>query len=219
MSVEDFSKELCGGTHVSASGEIGLFKIVSESSSSAGIRRIEALTGRAADQFVLALQSQLAQLAELLHVPEKMLDTKVEALQSRVHELEQQIKQLDAQKSSAEAAELLSGIKDLGDFQLLSVKLEADAARLRELGDYLKDKARNAVTLLFAVSENKVTVLCLVGETLRPKFNAGTIVKSVSALLEGKGGGRPDSAMGGGTRPDKLDEVIQTLPQIIRGTL
>ncbi len=219
VSVEDFSKELCGGTHVSASGEIGLFKIVSESSSSAGIRRIEALTGRAADQFVLALQSQLAQLAELLHVPEKMLDTKVEALQSRVHELEQQIKQLDAQKSSAEAAELLSGIKDLGDFQLLSVKLEADAARLRELGDYLKDKARNAVTLLFAVSENKVTVLCLVGETLRPKFNAGTIVKSVSALLEGKGGGRPDSAMGGGTRPDKLDEVIQTLPQIIRGTL
>ncbi|MDD4224274.1 MAG: alanine--tRNA ligase [Candidatus Cloacimonetes bacterium] len=216
VSVSGFSQELCGGTHVSASGEIGLFKIVSESSSAAGIRRIEALTGRAAEQFVLDLQRQLGRLAEKLQVPEKMLESKVETLQNRVQELDQQLKQVDAQQAGAEAAELLRGIQDLGDFQLLAAKREADAAKLRELGDSIKDKAPGAVALLFSVLDNKVTVLCVVGETLRPRFNAGNVVKTVSARLEGKGGGRPDSAMGGGTRPDLLDEVIEQLPQIIR---
>ena len=215
VSVSDYSKELCGGTHVSASGEIGLFKIVSESSSAAGIRRIEALTGRAAEQFVLELQRKLAQLADKLHVPEKMLDSKIEALQNRVQELEQLLKQLDAQKADAEAAELIRGIKDLGDFKLLSLKIDADAAKLRELGDSLKDRAPDAISLLFATAREKVTILCVVGEKLRPKFHAGNIVKAVSAKLEGKGGGRPDSAMGGGNRPDLLDEVIKDLPQII----
>nr|HPH61305.1 DHHA1 domain-containing protein [Candidatus Syntrophosphaera sp.] len=216
VSVAGFSKELCGGTHVAASGEIGFFKIISESSSAAGIRRIEALTGRAAEQFVLGLQHHLALLAEKLHVPEKMLDTKLEALQNRVLELEQQLKRLDAQQCGAEAAELIRGTLDLGDFKLLSVKLDADAAKLRELGDSLKDHAADAIALLFSVSAGKVTLLCVVGEALRPKFHAGNIVKAVSARLEGKGGGRPDSAMGGGSRPELLDSVIADLPQIIR---
>ncbi len=219
VSVAGFSKELCGGTHVAASGELGFFKIVSESSSAAGIRRIEALTGRAAEQFVLGLQHHLALLAEKLHVPEKMLDTKLETLQNHVLELEQQLKRLDAQQSGAEAAELMRGITDQGEFKLLSVKLDADAAKLRELGDILKDMAPDAVTLLFSTLAGKVTVLCVVGETLRPKFHAGNIVKAISAKLEGKGGGRPDSAMGGGTRPDLLDAVIAELPQLIRATL
>ncbi len=218
VSVEGFSKELCGGTHVSASGEIGLFKIVSESSSAAGIRRIEAVTGRAANQFVLDLQHHLARLAESLHVPEKMLDGKIEALQKRVGDLEQQIKQLDAQQCGEETARLLSQSTDQGDFKLLSARLDADPARLRELGDSLRDQARDVVSLLFSVEQNKVTVLCVVGDALRPKFHAGNIVKAVSAHLGGKGGGRPDTAMGGGNSPEKLDAVIQDLPQIIRAT-
>ena len=218
VSVEGFSKELCGGTHVSASGEIGLFKIISESSSAAGIRRIEAVTGRVANQFVLELQNHLAQLAESLHVPEKMLDSKIEALQKRVQELEQQIKQFTVQQYGAETTRLLSQSTDQGDFKLLSAKLDADPAKLRELGDSLKDQARDTVALLFSVEQNKVTVLCVVGESQRPKFHAGNIVKAVSARLDGKGGGRPDSAMGGGNSPEKLDAVIQDLPQIIRAT-
>lgn len=219
VSVAGFSKELCGGTHVAASGEIGLFKIVSESSSAAGIRRVEAVTGRAAGEYVQAMQFRLAHLAEQLRVPEKMLEGKIESLQARVQELEAQVKGLESGRCGAEAGELLRGIKDLGDFKLLSVKLEADAPKLRELGDSLRDKARDAISLLFSVKDGKVTILCVVGDALRPKYHAGNIIKAVSSLLEGKGGGRPDSAMGGGSRPDKLDELMQNLPRIIADTL
>ncbi|MGC9362628.1 MAG: alanine--tRNA ligase, partial [Candidatus Syntrophosphaera sp.] len=122
VSVEDFSQELCGGTHVSASGEIGLFKIISESSSAAGIRRIEAVTGNAALKYVNSLQEKLESLAGKLNVPENALENKVEALLQQMREMDDKLKQLEAQKSSSEAENLLSNIRKYGDLKLLAAR-------------------------------------------------------------------------------------------------
>ncbi len=218
VNVKDFSQELCGGTHVRATGEIGLFKIISESSSAAGIRRIEALTGRSAVEYIDALQDSLARLAEKLRVPEKMLETKLDSVLAQQRELEQQLKKLEAKQSSNAAGDLLQGMRDLGGYKLLSAEVDADAAKLRELGDFLKDKAPDAVSVLFARAEGKISILCVVGAQLLPKFHAGRIVGAVAALLGGKGGGRPDSAMAGGRDADKLPEVMNQLPEIIAST-
>ena len=219
VSVQDFSMELCGGTHVSSSGEIGFFKIGSESSIAAGIRRIEALTGRGADEFVQSLQNRIKGMAQSLQVPEKALEQKLEGLQNRVSELEHQLKKLEAGQSGAEAQELLSQIRDMGDFRLLSAVVEADAAKLRELGDILKDRAKDAISVLFARNGDKVSIVSVVGPGLKERFHAGNIVKTISQHLGGKGGGRPDSAMGGGSNPEKIAEISEKLPQIIQELL
>lgn len=219
VSVDDFSMELCGGTHVESSGRIGFFKISSESSIAAGIRRIEALTGRGAEEFVQTLQNRIKGMAQNLQVPEKALEQKLEGLQNRVSELEQHLKKLEAGQSGAEAQKLLGQIKDMGDFRLLSAVVEADPAKLRELGDILKDRAKDAVSVLFVRNGDKVSILSVVGAGLKEKFHAGNIVKTVSQLMGGKGGGRADSAMGGGSNPEKIAEIREKLPEIIREIL
>ena len=219
VSVEDFSKELCGGTHISATGEIGLFKILSESSSSAGIRRIEAVTGRGAEKFVRSLQERIVNLASMLNVPEKMIETRLENLQNRIKELEEELKKKEQRKSFSEVNSLLDSVIEYPDFRFLCATVEAEPERLRELGDLLKDRARDAISLLFSIDGDKITVLCVVGRDLIDKFNAGKIVKAVSQELNGKGGGRADSAMGGGKNPEKLSELMPRLPDIIRSTL
>jgi alanyl-tRNA synthetase len=219
VSVENFSKELCGGTHISATGEIGLFKILSESSSSAGIRRIEAVTGRGAEKYVRSLQERIANLASMLNVPEKMIETRLENLQNRITELEDELKKKEQKNSSFEVDRLLDKIAEYPDFRLLCATVEAEPEKLRELGDILKDRAKDAISLLFTIDGEKITVLCVVGRDLMDKFNAGKIVKAVSQKLNGKGGGRADSAMGGGKNPEKLSELMPRIPDIVRSTL
>lgn len=219
ISVEDFSKELCGGTHISATGEIGLFKILSESSSSAGIRRIEAVTGRGAEKFVRSLQERIANLAAVLNVSEKMLETKLETMQNLIKELEEELKKKEQRQSFADVDKLLDKIVEYPDFSLLCTTVETEPERLRELGDLLKDRAKDTISLLFTIEGDKITILCVVGRDLVDKFNAGKIVKAVSQELNGKGGGRADSAMGGGKNPEKLSELMPRIPDIIRSTL
>ncbi|MFO8144546.1 MAG: alanine--tRNA ligase [Candidatus Syntrophosphaera sp.] len=219
VSVEGFSQELCGGTHVSASGEIGIFKIISESSSAAGIRRIEAVTGKAALKYVNSLQATLTDLSKKLNVPENMLESKVDALLEQMRDMDDKLKQLDAQKSSSEAENLLSGLQDHGDFKLLAARVSAKAAKLRELGDCLKEKAKDAVSILFSVSGEKVSILCVVGKDLLPRYNAGRIVNAVASELGGKGGGRPDSAMAGGSGAENIPNLMEKLPDIIKSTV
>ena len=219
VSVEDFSKELCGGTHISATGEIGLFKILAESSSSAGIRRIEAVTGRGAEKFVRSLQERIVNLASMLNVPEKMIETRLENLQNRIKELEEELKKKEQRKSFSEVNSLLDSVIEYPDFRFLCATVETESERLRELGDLLKDRAKDAISLLFTIEGDKITILCVVGRDLVDKFNAGKIVKAVSQELNGKGGGRADSAMGGGKNPEKLSELMTRIPDIIRSTL
>lgn len=148
-----------------------------------------------------------------------MLESKLEGLQARVQELESQIKSLESGQCGAEAGELLRQSQDLGDYRLLTAVVDADAAKLRELGDFLRDKAKDTVSVLFATQGDKVSILSVVGSGLKNKFHAGNIVKAVSQLLGGKGGGRPDSAMGGGNDPNSISAVQKQLPEIIQSTL
>lgn len=219
VEVRGFSKELCGGTHVARTGEIGLFKILAESSSASGIRRIEAVTGRAAIEFVWDLQSRISSLADRLKVPEPAIETKVESLLNQNQVLEAELKRLESKQSSSEADALLANAKDQNGFRLLSAEVHAGPEKLRELGDLLKEKAPDTISMLYAVKEGKVSLLCVVGKLLAERFHAGRIVNAVASELGGKGGGRPDSAMAGGTNPEKLPLIVQRLPELILGTL
>lgn len=215
VDVQGFSQELCGGTHVRATGEIGLFKIISESSSAAGIRRIEAVTGTAADEFVLALQDSQTRLSEKLHVPEIMLENKVEALLTQLHEQEAKIKHLEALDSGNEAEKLMQSAKQCEGFRLLAAEVNSDPARLRELGDYLKSKYNDTIAVIFSPTEEKVSILAIVGQSLLSRYHAGKIVSSVASRMGGKGGGRADSAMAGGKDRAQMPAIIKDLPEII----
>lgn len=235
VSVKDFSKELCGGTHVLATGELGLFKIVSESSSAAGIRRIEAVTGRAAMEFVTGLQCRISSMAAKLHVPENAVETKIEALQARVLELETQIKKLSARQGDNLIGQLLSSSNPVGElykaigkdpdadtagWTWLAEKVDCDSAEeLRGLGDQIKDRAPGTVAVLFAVPAGKVSILCVVGKLLLGQFHAGKIAGAAAAILGGKGGGRPDSAMAGGGDAEAVPQAIAGIPGILASML
>ncbi len=218
VSVAGYSKELCGGTHVSATGELGLFKIKAESSSAAGIRRIEALTGRGAEDFVLSLQQRISGFAAQLQVPESQLNQKLDSLQEQIKEKDAKLKELNAKQGADLVDGLLAQARQLEGYKLLAAKVEAKGGSLRELGDLVKDRAQDTVAVLFSASGEKVSILCVVGADLAGKFNAGKIVSAVAAKFGGKGGGRPDSAMAGGTGPELVEEVIHALPDLISAT-
>lgn len=218
VNVRDFSMELCGGTHVQATGEIGIFKIISESSSAAGIRRIEAITGLAVHDWIHNLQNRLSQMAHKLHTPEKALESKLDSLLEQLRDTEDKIKQLNAAQSGSLADDLLKSAAQIDGFKLINAKVYCESAdALRQIGDTIKSKAPDAVAVLFAPAEDKVSILCVVGAGLLPKFHAGKIVGAVAALLEGKGGGRPDSAMAGGRNPQRIPEAIAAVEGIISG--
>jgi alanyl-tRNA synthetase len=216
VTVKDFSKELCGGTHVQATGEIGLFKITSESSSAAGIRRIEAVTGRAALNWISTLQTELVAVAGKLKVPQNAVLTKIDAIQEQLYNLEGEIRRLNGQQSLARVDEMLKHAVFLDGFRLLATAVEASPEQLRSLGDAIRDKAQDLIAVLFAAHEEKVSILCVVGSGLLPRFHAGRIVSAVAGLLGGKGGGRPESAMAGGRDPLRIPQALQAVEGIVR---
>jgi alanyl-tRNA synthetase len=140
-------------------------------------------------------------------------------MQNRIKELEEELKKKEQRQSFADVDKLLDKIVEYPDFSLLCTTVETEPERLRELGDLLKDRAKDTISLLFTIEGDKITILCVVGRDLVDKFNAGKIVKAVSQELNGKGGGRADSAMGGGKNPEKLSELMPRIPDIIRSTL
>jgi alanyl-tRNA synthetase len=216
VNVKDFSKELCGGTHVNATGELGVFKIISESSSAAGIRRIEAITGRQVHAWIANLQSRLTLIADKLHTPEKALETKIDSLLEHLRETEDTLKKQSVAKSGSLADDLIKQAQDMGAYKFLAARVDCENAdALRQIGDTLKDKAPDTVAVLFAPIDGKVSILCTVGSALLPKMHAGKIVGAVAALLDGKGGGRPDSAMAGGRDISKIPEAITAVEAII----
>ncbi len=235
VSVQDFSKELCGGTHVGATGELGLFKIVSESSSAAGIRRVEAVTGRAALEYVATLQDRISRMAGELHVPENALEAKVGSLLARVSELETQLKKQSATQSSGFVAELLQRARPASDiYQAIGKTTDPLAPdwnwvaenvqcesldQLRLFGDQIKERAATTVAVLIASINGKVSILAIVGSGLLKTFHAGKIAGAVAAIIGGKGGGRPDTAMAGGGDPDAIPQAIAGVPGILASML
>jgi alanyl-tRNA synthetase len=217
VSVEDFSKELCGGTHVTATGDIGLFKIISESSSAAGIRRIEALTGDGALSWVEELQDSISLCATKLNTPEKKLPERIDLLLKHQTELEIELQLLKQNAIRDLVQQLSAKIISREGFSLIVEKVDVQSADdLRTLGDSLREALPDTVSVLFAVIDGKVSINVNVSKELTGRFHAGKLAGQIAALVGGKGGGKPDSAMAGGKDTGKLDIAIKEVKNIIR---
>ena len=218
VSVGDFSSELCGGTHVSASGVIGCLKIVSDESIGSGIRRITAVTGMNTVRLLQELNRTAEALSAKLAVKPAMFVRKVESMEEEIKELKRQIDAMSRAKL-ADSIDSVVAKKALdGGINLYVGKLDGeDMNHLREAGDKYKDRDPNAVFIVFSkAAEDKVQLLCMVGEeALKKKLHAGKIVKELAAIVGGSGGGRPNMAQAGGKEPAKIPEAAEAALGIV----
>ncbi|WP_084246217.1 alanine--tRNA ligase [Planomicrobium okeanokoites] len=218
VEIGGYSLELCGGVHVGNTAEIGLFKLVSESGIGAGIRRIEALTGKGAYENLKNTERTLEEAASLLKANPKDLVQKVQTFMADQKALQRENESLMAKISNAQSAGILDAVKTVGDVQVLSARVEAkDNNQLRQMMDDLKLKLENAVIVLGAVDGEKVMLAAGVTKELAGgNYHAGQIVKHVAELCGGKGGGRPDMAMAGAKEPGKLDEALESVYDLVK---
>lgn len=212
LQMGGFSTELCGGTHVSRTGDIGLFKIISEGGIAAGVRRIEAITGLNALKWAQE-QERLVKdiIAETKAQTEKDVLAKIQAGAAHAKALEKELARAKAELAVHAGAKLLDDAKDLGAAKLVAAQIKADAAALREIVTDLTGKSDNAVILLAAVNDGKVSLCAGVSKPLTGKVKAGDLVKFAAEQVGGKGGGRPDLAQAGGTDADKLPAVLDSV--------
>lgn len=209
LQMGGFSTELCGGTHVSRTGDIGLFKIISEGGIAAGVRRIEAITGLNALKWAQE-QERLVKdiIAETKAQTEKDVLAKIQAGTAHAKALEKELARAKAELAVHAGAKLLDNAKDLGSAKLVAAQIEADASALREIVTDLTGKSEQAIVLLAAVNDGKVSLCAGVSKPLTGKVKAGDLVKFAAEQVGGKGGGRPDLAQAGGTDADKLPKML-----------
>jgi len=220
VGMGDFSTELCGGTHVQRTGDIGLFKIVAESGVAAGVRRIEAVTGAGALAYVRQTEDRLQLVAELVRGGRDDVARKVEQLQARVKGLEKELEQTRARLASGQGGDLSAQAKDIKGVKVLAARVDgADSKTLRDTLDKLKDKLGNAAIVLAAVQDGKVLLIAGVTKELTTKVPAGELVNQVAQRVGGKGGGRPDMAQAGGTDPTHLDAALADVLGWVEGRL
>jgi alanyl-tRNA synthetase len=206
------SRELCGGTHVKATGDIGLFKIVAESGVAAGVRRIEAVTGENALAYLQSLEGTLAQAAGSLKAPTAELNARIAQVLEQVKALEKEVAALKGKLASSQGDELMAQAVDIKGLKVLAARLEgADAKTLRETLDKLKDKLKTAVIVLATVEGDKVQIAAGVTADSTAKVKAGELVNFVASQVGGKGGGKPDMAMAGGTDAAALPQALASV--------
>lgn len=211
------SRELCGGTHVSRTGDIGLFKITSESGVAAGVRRIEATTGEGALNLIKTQQSLISSLANDLKAPVSELAAKVAQLSDYAKSLEKELARLKSKLASSQGDDLATQAIEVAGFKVLSATLDgADANTLRETMDKLKDKLKSAAIVLASVSDGKVSLAAGVTADLISKIKAGELVNFVAGQVGGKGGGKPDMAMAGGTDASKLPQALASVADWVK---
>jgi alanyl-tRNA synthetase len=220
LSLGDFSMELCGGTHVERAGDIGLFKITSESGVAAGIRRIEAVTGAAAYGWVVHTDRVLRDVAGLLRGSREDVDEKVRELLDRSKRLEKEVQQLKSKLASGRGGDLTTQAKDVGGVKVLAAQIEgADARSLRDAVDQLKGKLGSSVIVLATVQDERVVLVAGVSEDLLSRMKAGDIVGQVAAKVGGKGGGRADFAQAGGSQPENLGAALAGVESLVKSRL
>ncbi|MSP53442.1 MAG: alanine--tRNA ligase, partial [Gammaproteobacteria bacterium] len=209
LSFGQFSKELCGGTHVQRTGDLGLFKITMETSVASGIRRIEAATGSYALGYVDQACMQVDHLANELNIPKATVEAKVLQLQARNRELEKEIEQLKTKLSVLASSELVQQAEVINGVKILFVANEQlDAKNLRVISDELKNKLGSAIILLAAWEGERVTLMATISKELITKVKAGDLVNQAAVKLGGKGGGRPEQAQAGGTDPKHIPAAM-----------
>ena len=220
LSIGDFSMELCGGTHVERAGDIGLFKILGESGVAAGVRRVEAVTGQAAYEWVVHTDQVLRDIAAMLRGSRDDVDEKVRELLDRSRRLEKEVQQLKSKLASGQGGDLASQAKDVGGIKVLAAQIDgADAKSLRDAVDNLKSKLGSSVIVLATVQEGKVVLVAGVSADLLTRMKAGEIAGAVAAQIGGKGGGRADFAQAGGTQPENLGKALAGVETLIRSRL
>ena len=213
---EGRSMELCGGTHTSRTGDIGIFKIVSEGAVGSNMRRIEALTGRGALEYLQNQDEDLKKVALLMKTPSDQLTDRVARLLKEQKEREREIEALRGKLLSSQSGDLLEGVREVKGAKVLAREVTAKSPKeLREFADRIKDRLKSGVIVLGARIDDKVMLICVVTKDLTDRYKAGQIISSLSEAVGGKGGGRPDMAQGGGSRPDKLGRALESVYELI----
>ncbi|MGH6610993.1 MAG: alanine--tRNA ligase, partial [Burkholderiaceae bacterium] len=211
LQMGEHSTDLCGGTHVARTGDIGFFKIVAESGIAAGVRRVEAVTGRGAVEYVQALDRDLQHAAFLLKSPASEVAQKITQIQDNVRALERELTRLKSKLATSQGDDLAAQAVDVNGVKVLAASLDGDARALRETMDQLKSKLKSAVIVLGAVENGRVQLAAGVTADATSKVKAGDLVNYVAQQVGGKGGGRPDMAMAGGNDPSKLPGALASV--------
>ena len=212
VSLGEFSKELCGGTHVAATGGIGFFQIVTEGGIAAGVRRIEAVTGRIAQQRVQGQVRREHDVCEILNAqPDNMIE-RLESLASTNKHLEKQVADLSTQLASSDLGDILASAREIEGVKVVAAVIPLDSPKtLREVGDKIRDEIGSGVAVLGGEINSKAAILAIVSKDLTKRIKAGDLVNKVAVTVGGKGGGRPDMAQAGGNMPDKIKEAISSV--------
>jgi alanyl-tRNA synthetase len=220
VSVSDFSKELCGGTHVRHTGEIGPFVITSESSVASGVRRIEALTGTAAVERMIGQQHVVESIGRDLKVSWTDLRDQVQAMQERIRLQEREIGKLRGQLAGARSGDLLSGAIDVNGTKVLASRVDVQTRdELRQMGDRLRDSLQSGVIVLGAVVDERPALLAMVTpDVVGQGIRAGDIIREIASHVDGRGGGRPELAEAGGKNPSGIDSAIAAVTEVVTAT-
>ncbi len=216
VKMGDVSMELCGGTHVSRTGDVGLLKIIHESAIAAGVRRIEALTGREAVRHIQKMEEELKKSASLLKANPLELAERMDRTLRYQKELEREIDALKGKLAARDSSDLLDRIREIKGVATLATVVDApDAKTLRDFGDKLRDRVPSGIILLGSKAAGKAMLLCIVTKDLAGRYHAGNLIKEIAPLVGGSGGGRPDMAQAGGTKPENLEAALGKLEALL----
>ena len=221
VEMGEVSMEFCGGTHLDNTAKVGLFRIKSEGSVASGVRRIEAITGKQTLEELRSGQEKLIRAAQLLKTTSNELESRIGGMLSEMKEIKSQLEKFKEQASLGEARTFLTSAKEVKGLKLVTAQRDGmDANALRKLGDFLRDKEPKIVGVLASVKDGKVTLLAVCGkEAVASGIKAGDIIKAIAPICGGKGGGKPDSAMGGGTEVSKVDDALAAVDDLILSKL
>jgi alanyl-tRNA synthetase len=216
VALTDFSKELCGGTHTERTGNIGLFKIVSESSIASGVRRIEALTGESALAFVQQTARVLNDTAHLLKDKARAVPARVKKMQTDLKAFEKEVEQLQTRLATEATEDSPDVVRAVNGIKVMAKKVAVDTpAALRNLADQLKDKIKSGIVVLGGTAGTKAMLIVVVTQDLTDRYHAGNIIKEIAAEVGGRGGGRPDMAQAGGSQPENLDKALAKAYKVV----
>ena len=221
VSMGDFSRELCGGTHVANTGTITVFKIVSESGIAAGVRRIEALTGDGVFVYYKEAEQKLAQAAALLKTTPNELADKISHLQAELKAAQSENESLKSKLAQDALGDVMNQVQEVKGVKLLAASLEdVDMNGLRDLGDQLKEKLGEGVVVLASAKGGKVSLLAMATDAAQKAgAHAGNLIKGMAAIVGGGGGGRPNMAQAGGKNPEKIGEALEAAAEILMGQI
>ncbi|KNF09885.1 alanine--tRNA ligase AlaS [Gottschalkia purinilytica] len=221
VKIGDYSKELCGGTHIGNSSQIGLFKIINETGIASGVRRIEAMTGKKAYDHIKGIEDQVEKIADLLKANKKDIINKVQSMNEEVKNLEKELDRLKSQLALSKVNDIIGDVKSINGINLVCKRIDGmDTNGLRQLGDTIKDKLESVLIVLASVKDDKVMLVSMATKDLIDKgIHAGNIIREVAKVTGGGGGGRPDMAQAGGKDPNKVDDALKIVPSLVESQM